>query len=384
MPFVHDKTVVFDNGSYESKLGFAGDAKPQAHLRSCVGEMNKLFAAYNRAMGQAFLSQRAQKMRRPLRLQFKYPVINGLIADVDAMEKVWDYSFEEKLNADSEACPVILTECPLNPEMSRAKMAEIMFKQFGVPSLAIVNSAVASIRGMGINDGILLDIGGGVTSVVPVRGGVAIKEAILQSKLCGGVLSADLVGRLEARGVKITFADPDLVLADIKEKVCYVCEDIDAEAKKPSLEMSFSEPNGHAFTLGYERFAVPEALFKPAILHECPGIFTDNFREVDAIHQLVFKSIMKCPADIRPKMFGNIVLAGGSSMFKGLPERLKKEVAAIAPPGTTVNVVANPNRKDAAFLGAAKLAADPAIKAKFVTKAEYKEKGAAVVHAKAF
>ncbi len=37
---------------------------------------------------------------------------------------------------------------------------------------------------------------------------------------------------------------------------------------------------------------------------------------------------MKCDADIRKDLYGNIVLAGGSSMFNGLSERLNKEVVS--------------------------------------------------------
>lgn len=47
---------------------------------------------------------------------------------------------------------------------------------------------------------------------------------------------------------------------------------------------------------------------------------------------------MKCDVDIRKDLYGNIVLAGGSTMFKGLKDRLKKEVVALAPSTMAIDV----------------------------------------------
>ena len=46
--------------------------------------------------------------------------------------------------------------------------------------------------------------------------------------------------------------------------------------------------------------------------------------EQEGIHKLTFKSIMKCDVDIRKDLYNNIVLSGGSTMFKGIDERIQK------------------------------------------------------------
>jgi actin-related protein len=51
----------------------------------------------------------------------------------------------------------------------------------------------------------------------------------------------------------------------------------------------------------------------------------DN-NECDGIHKATFDSIMRCDNDIRRDLFKNIVLAGGSTMFEGMKERMKKEI----------------------------------------------------------
>ena len=45
---------------------------------------------------------------------------------------------------------------------------------------------------------------------------------------------------------------------------------------------------------------------------------------------------MKCTQDIRRNLYMNIILAGGTTMFPEMKERLKKEIVALAP--STMNV----------------------------------------------
>ena len=40
-------------------------------------------------------------------------------------------------------------------------------------------------------------------------------------------------------------------------------------------------------------------------------------RDEEGVHQLVYKSIMKCDIDVRSLAYNNIILVGGSTMFPG-------------------------------------------------------------------
>ena len=53
----------------------------------------------------------------------------------------------------------------------------------------------------------------------------------------------------------------------------------------------------------------PEILFNPEIVGmECPGI-----------HDMLMDSINKVDLDLRRTLYSNIVLSGGSTLFKGIP-----------------------------------------------------------------
>ena len=73
-------------------------------------------------------------------------------------------------------------------------------------------------------------------------------------------------------------------------------------------------------TLKEERLKCPEVLFQPN-----QAVKELNL-EIDGIHKYTFESIMKCENDIKKDLFKNIVLAGGSTMFDRMKERMKKEI----------------------------------------------------------
>ena len=55
-------------------------------------------------------------------LDISYPVSNGQVQDWDAMERVWDHTFEHVLKLDAAArarTNILLTEPPLNPLVNR-------------------------------------------------------------------------------------------------------------------------------------------------------------------------------------------------------------------------------------------------------------------------
>merc|ERR1712060_497302 len=91
--------------------------------------------------------------------------------------------------------------------------------------------------------------------------------------------------------------------------------------RSADLEKQYELPDGQVITVENERFRAPEVLFKPSLI----GM------EVEGIHKSVFESIMKCDVDIRKDLYVNTVLAGRSTMFPGIRQRMTKELTALAP-----------------------------------------------------
>jgi actin-related protein len=77
-------------------------------------------------------------------------------------------------------------------------------------------------------------------------------------------------------------------------------------------------------------------------------------------------------------------MSGGTTMFPGIPERLSKEVTALAPSTMKIKVVAPPERKFSVWIGGSILSSLSTFQAMWITRAEYDESGPGIVHRKCF
>jgi actin len=236
--------------------------------------------------------------------------------------------------------------------------------------------AVLSLYSSGRTTGIVLDSGDGVTHTVPIYEGYSLPHAIKRMDMAGRDMTEHLMKLLMGEGHSFTTSAEKEIVRSVKEAVCYVAPNYDEELKKwtDAMKKDHELPDGTTMSVGKSQFMCPEALFKPSMI----GLEADGFPE------MVAKSIHKCDIDVRRDLFGNIVLSGGTTMYNGLPERLQADITALAPAAVKPKVVAPPERKYSVWIGGSILSSLTTFQNQWVTKAEYDEQGAGVVHSKCF
>ena len=120
------------------------------------------------------------------------------------MEKVWHHCYFNELKVPPEEHPALLTEVPLNPIENRAKMTEIIFETFNVPSFFVNMSAILSLYAAGKTTGLVLDSGDGVAHAVPIYEGYALPHSIIRLDLAGNDLTDYLMRILTESGITFT------------------------------------------------------------------------------------------------------------------------------------------------------------------------------------
>eukprot|EP00002_Diphylleia_rotans_P005697 TRINITY_DN1486_c0_g1_i1.p1 TRINITY_DN1486_c0_g1~~TRINITY_DN1486_c0_g1_i1.p1 ORF type:complete len:387 (-),score=107.06 TRINITY_DN1486_c0_g1_i1:613-1773(-) len=379
------KVIVCDNGTGFVKCGFAGSNFPEHIFPSMVGRpiLRSEEKIDNIELKELMIGDEAAKFRSML--EIRYPMENGQIRHWDDMISLWDYTFSEKLKVNPKDTKIMLTEPPMNPLKNREEMVKMIFEKFGFEGAYVAIQAVLVLYAQGLQTGVVVDSGDGVTHIVPVYEGYSLPHLTRRLDVAGRDITRYLIKLLHLRGYAFNSTADFETVRQIKEKLCYVGYDLELE-KRLALETTtlvetYTLPDGRQIKIGAERFEAPEALFRPSVVGQ----------ESAGVAELLFQTINAADIDMRSEFYKHIVLSGGTSMYPGLPSRLEKDMrqlyfekvlnrdeARLAK--FKCRIEDPPRRKHMVYLGGAVLADLMKDQENFwMTKKEYEEDGLRVL-----
>lgn len=363
------RAIVMDFGSSTTKVGFSGYDSPRSIFRSVVAREGS--GSFVKVMGsrqECFIGDDALDVRRLIPL--KFPVQRGSFKNLDDLQRIIQYSYREKLRSDPEDHPLLLSESTTSDPASKKSLSQILFETFKVPSLFFAPQPVLSLYSIGRSNGLVVDAGDGLTSIVAVYAGMSVSHSSAQIELGGSDLTNFLINTLSHQGHSFnTLIDRDKVQA-AKEEHCYVAMDYEQEVERfkaspKSFERTFVGTKS-AISIAKERFESAEIFFQPSLIGPS--------NKSSGIHQIVLESVRQFDRAQREYFLKNIVFSGGSSKLSGFSERLQKEINLLSPE-SACKIETVSCSHFSAWLGGSVLASQAYFPQISISKDEYDEYG---------
>ena len=274
-----EPVVVFDNGSGYLKAGLSNIETPLITMPALIGRPMLRFKEKleDTELKEIMIGDEVIPVR-PL-LELTYPMKEGIIVNEEDMGILWNYCIREKLNIkdDLKDRKILLTEAPFNPTENKKRMAEIVFEKLNFGYFNIETQAKLTLYCEGLQTGIILDSGDGVTHCIPIAFGNLLHHQIKRLDIAGRHITDYLIKLLQIKGYAFnSTADFELV-REMKEKYCFVSCDIDSDRKLDKETTYYNSihklPDGRKIRISSEKFEAPEILFNPYLIqNEMPGI----------------------------------------------------------------------------------------------------------------
>lgn len=375
--------AVLDFGSWAVKCGISGDNAPSCGFPNLVGRgkasADALIAGKGAAEPPAPVIGNAAAADRG-GMYVTSPMDRGLVADYEDLERVFHHALVNELKVVPEEHAVVVAHVPLAPHSQRVKMAVLALEALDMPRFYAANTGVLSLYSSGRTAGVVVELGHGCSSIMPIHEGAPVPAGVRRVPLGGQDIAAELNKLIAGRGHVLAPGGARHVLWRILEEHGYVAGSAE-EAKTArgksgeEAKVEYALPDGGTLRLGGEVYRAPEhILFRSS---------KPDGTEYEGLGGAVRRAISKCDPDVRPEMYSGLVLAGGTSLYRGMPERLRLEVEEVAHEGISrVRVQASADRKNAAWVGASILSNLSTFDAMYVTRAEWDEWGDSIIKRK--
>uniref|UniRef100_A0A674AXH9 Actin-like 6A n=1 Tax=Salmo trutta TaxID=8032 RepID=A0A674AXH9_SALTR len=366
--------LVFDIGSYTVRAGYAGEDCPKADFPTVIG------VTLDREDGST-----------PMETDGGDKGKQGTNYFIDT----------NQLRVARENMEVM---SPLKNGMSESLFPDVI--HYNIPAFFLCKTAVLSSFANGRSTGLVLDSGATHTTAIPVHDGYVLQQGIVKSPLAGDFMSMQCRELFQELNVEIVppymIASKDAVREGApaswkkKEKLPqvtrswhnYMCNTVIQDFQASVLQVSDSPydeqvaaqmptvhyelPNGYNCDFGAERLKIPEGLFDPSNAKGLSG------NTMLGVGHVVTTSVGMCDIDIRPGLYGSVVVTGGNTLISGFTDRLTRELSQKTPPSMRLKLIANNTtveRRFSAWIGGSILASLGTFQQMWISKQEYEEGG---------
>nr|XP_023650617.1 actin-like protein 6B isoform X2 [Paramormyrops kingsleyae] len=404
--------LVFDIGSFSTRAGYAGEDCPKADFPTSLGVQvdeeggGELAGEQEKATGGRtfYLDTNTLHVARA-GVETVSPLKNGMIEDWEAFRAILDHTYCKHIKSEPSLHPVLMSEAPWNTRVKREKLTELMFEHYNIPAFFLCKTAVLTAFANGRATGLVLDSGATHTTAIPVHDGYVLQQGIVKSPLAGDFITMQCRELFQEMNIDIIppymiaakepvreGAPPNWTKKDklppvTKSWHTYMCNihiqiKSDLAGQRVAAQMPtvhYEMPSGYTTDYGAERLRIPEGLFDPSNVKGLSG------NTMLGVGHVVTTSIGMCDIDIRPGLYGSVVVTGGNTLLQGFTERLNRELSQKAPPSMRLKLIASNSsmeRRFSPWIGGSILASLGTFQQMWISKQEYEEGGKQTVERK--
>jgi len=315
--------------------------------------------------------------------------MNGII-----WKKILNHSFSV-LGVNIKDHPIMFSEIPINPRDLREKTVKFFFEKFGIPAFYLSKAPVLTTFSHGKSSGLVIESGSSGTSIIPITEGYALINSMTMNKYGGDWLNEQILNRIEQKDelktrylftkkkvdgkFDIEYLDSSKltksfqqhhkmrVVEDIKKSI-YQISEINFDEKIEVSPIQYELPDGRVLDIGAERYTIPEEFFK----------YNSNI----SIQKLLHDCLQKCDTEVKKDIFSNTILSGSNTLIKGFNKRIEKEISGYIKIKSPLTVPLPPYSPHTNWIGGSILASLGSFQQMWISKQEFDENGASIVHKK--
>ena len=342
------QTMIFDLGSYNYRIGYSGNDRP-----------NFIFPPIK------FLENQDN--------EYEYLTSqegDGFFVDIKKFEDFFDdFISDKELNNEMNQGSLLFSEPVIHDKDQRMKLTQFLFEKYEIGGLFFCNSSVLSSFSYGKTSCLIFDSGNAQSNIVPVHDGMIIKNSLnyysLNGKYINELIVNELIGKQIDNFKSYNILENIQILSDLKD-IIFTSENIKNEYLLPDKKNIIINDN-------YISEIKKNIEFK---------IFNDELN----LKNLILKTISSVLLDIKKDLISNIFVCGGNSLilnnyFDNIKEALAKELVSSA----VVRLITHPSKIErslASFLGASIVSSLNIYKETIVKKEEYEEHCAIIIEKK--
>ncbi|XP_055345439.1 actin-like protein 6B [Paramacrobiotus metropolitanus] len=356
-------------------------------------------------------------------------ILDGMIDNWDAFYSIMEFALNKHRPVTSSQHPFLFSEPLWITKNKREQLCELMFEKFKASAFYTVKSPVLTCFAHGKSSGLVLDSGKIHTTACAVHEGFCLVPTMVRSPLAGDFISNECRRELERMKIDLTpqymikskdnveleqppkylkkIALPKASTAFHESKVRELVEDfkqILAVSDAPLHDVNpdgleareYEFPTGYHAMFGPERFQVPEMLFDPSLIRSGSSAGTalsgmqmqpPSINSTMGMSNLIQNCLTITDQDVRPQLWGNILISGGNSCITGFAERISADCTRRSTTSMKLKCTAatgsGPERSSerlfAPWTGASILGSLGTFQSMWISRSDYEEAGKGIV-----